>query len=87
MTSTCAGRNSRCGPITIEEQLHATIQLLEAAAGLAVRNEETCKRLFEVAEIQGLVADSGESVKPMEATLDALIRIITAEHLNAKGAL
>jgi hypothetical protein len=71
----------------IEEQLHATIQRLETAAGLAVRNEEICKRLFEVAEIQGLVADSGERVRHMEANLDARIRIITTEHSNGKGKL
>jgi hypothetical protein len=38
--------------MTIEEQLHTTARLLEATATVALRNEETCKRLFELAEVQ-----------------------------------
>lgn len=94
--------------MTIEEQLHNVIQLLEATAGVALRNEETCKRLFELAELQSrnltklaetveiahrnlatevaaYVTDSRERMKQLEANLDALIRIITAEHSNGKG--
>jgi chemotaxis regulatin CheY-phosphate phosphatase CheZ len=37
-----------------------------------------------VAEIAGYVTDSRERQKQMEANLDALIRIITAEHSNGK---
>jgi hypothetical protein len=110
--------------MTIEEQLHNVVHLLEATASLALRNEETCKRLFEVAEVhsrslrtlaetieishnklaealgtlteqvaahvvesRAYVADSRERMKQMEANLDALIRIITAEHSNGKGKL
>lgn len=33
------------------------------------------------------IADSRERMKQMEANLDALIRIITAEHSNGKGSI
>jgi hypothetical protein len=101
---------------------------------LALRNEQTCTRLFDVAEVHsqsqgtltetvtivgnklsmlsearnrltdahtsltdahkhlteeiaGYVADSREPMKQMEAGLDALIRIITAEHSNGEARL
>jgi Mg2+ and Co2+ transporter CorA len=38
-------------------------------------------------EVTAYVADSRERIKQMEANLDALIRIITAEHSNGKGKL
>jgi uncharacterized coiled-coil protein SlyX len=47
------------------------------------RLTEAHNRLTE--EITGYVADSRERMKQMEANLDALIRIITAEHSNGKG--
>lgn len=38
-------------------------------------------------QVSAYVADSRERMKQMEANLDALIRIITAEHSNGKGKL
>jgi CRISPR/Cas system-associated protein Cas10 (large subunit of type III CRISPR-Cas system) len=38
-------------------------------------------------EVAAYVAESRERMKQMEASLDALIRIITAEHSNGKGKL
>ena len=37
--------------MTIEKQLHTVAHLL-VTAHLALRNEQTCKRLFEAAEVQ-----------------------------------
>ncbi|HEY7390606.1 MAG TPA: hypothetical protein VH640_18960 [Bryobacteraceae bacterium] len=38
-------------------------------------------------EVTAYVTDSRERMKQMEANLDALIRIITAEHSNGKGKI
>jgi hypothetical protein len=38
--------------MTLEEQFHNVAHLLKQTAQLALRNDETCKRLFEVAEVQ-----------------------------------
>ena len=86
------------------------MQLLEATASLALRNEQAIKKVVELQDVQSrtitkmaetfeaahkslasevaaYVADSRERMKQMEANLDALIRIITAEHSNGKGKL
>ena len=78
--------------MTIEEQLHVIAHLLESAAQLALRNETALLKLAEGQElltrsVETYVAASNERMKQMEANLDALIRIITAEHSNGKGKL
>jgi hypothetical protein len=99
--------------VTFEERLHSVVQLLEATATLALRNEQAIQKVVELQEVQSrslgklietvdilgtklitlneqvsaYVADSRERMKQMEANLDALIRIITAEHSNGKGKL
>jgi len=99
--------------MTIDEQLHGVIQLLEATATIALRNEQAIQKVVELQAVQSrnlgaltetvtilgnklltltdgisaYVADSQERMKQLEANLDALIRIITAEHSNGKGKL
>ena len=75
-----------------EEAIKKSFELQELQqrnlAALAETTNHIGNRLTALTEaVTGYVADSRERMKQMEANLDALIRIITAEHSNGKGKL
>jgi hypothetical protein len=62
--------------------------LTEAHERLTQAHERLTEGLILLsANVAEYVMDSRERMKQMEANLDALIRIITAEHSNGKGKL
>ena len=65
----------------VERLIDGQQSLVEAHKGLVEahqRTEESLQRNIEAADAR---------MRPMEANLDALIRIITAEHSNGRGQL
>jgi hypothetical protein len=85
--------------MTPEERFERIERDLAAAAALSVRNEQAIQGLHghiaalaDATKLLGdrvaeYVAASDARMRQMEANLDALIRIITAEHSNGRRKL
>jgi hypothetical protein len=88
-------RNLSAASEAIKVNADVLIETRTALATLAKSQEPQQKGMASLIESQELlslrvaeyVADSRERMKQLEASLDALIRIITAEHSDGKGKL